>query len=303
MRDFLTRLRRLGLVLIALVAAGALAGCGQTATPKRQGLQVVTTVDFYADVARAVLGDHGTVTAVINRPDIDPHDYEPTVNVAKTVAAAQVVLKNGAGYDDWMDRLTAADGAGITTVSAAKVVGIKDGDNEHIWYKPDVMPELARALAKVYGQKDPEHKAAYRTNAEAYIRRLSPLTAKIASLKKGAAGQAVAVSEPVFDNALSAMGYRIVNNHFAQAIEEGTDPSPADIRALEAAIEKKDIAFFVQNTQADSKVVTNIVKKVRAAGIPVLQVTETMPAHTTYTSWMMQQYDALAKIQRSNGGK
>ncbi|WP_461226035.1 metal ABC transporter solute-binding protein, Zn/Mn family [Lacticaseibacillus suihuaensis] len=288
--------------LLTLAVASGLSGCGKAAAPQAKGLQVVASVDFYADVARAVVGDHGTVTAVINRPDIDPHDYEPTVDVAKTVAKAQIVIQNGAGYDDWMNRLLAADDTGITQVTAAKVVGIKDGDNEHVWYKPDVMPKLARALAAACAKQDPKHKAAYAKNAAAYIKSLKPLTAKIAALKKGASGQAVAVSEPVFDNALNAMGYRIVNNHFAQAIEEGTDPSPADIRELEAAIAAGKLAFFVQNTQAESKVVTNIVKKVRAAKIPVLKVTETMPTNATYTSWMMQQYNALAKIQRDHNG-
>ncbi|WP_179396069.1 metal ABC transporter solute-binding protein, Zn/Mn family [Lacticaseibacillus absianus] len=283
--------------VLALGAALTLSGCSTHAASNK--LTVVSSVDFYGEVAKAVVGDYGTVTSVIDNPDIDPHDYEPTTAVAKTVARANVVIVNGGGYDSWMDKLVGADSGTVKVVSAAKVVGIRDGENEHVWYKPEVMPKMARALAKQFGALDPKHRAAYTANATAYIKKLQPLTAQIARLKAKAAGQAVAVSEPVFSNALSALGYRIINPHFAAAVEESTDPSPKDIRELTAAIKHKQIAFFVQNVQVESKVVSNIVAQVRAAGIPVLKVTETMPAKQTYTSWMMSQYAQLEKIQNT----
>ncbi|WP_225418481.1 metal ABC transporter solute-binding protein, Zn/Mn family [Lacticaseibacillus daqingensis] len=290
----------LALAGLAFGASMLLSGC-QTKASQDKGLQVVASVDFYGEVAKAVVGTHGTVTSVIDKLDVDPHDYEPTTEVAKTVANADIVIDNGGGYDSWMTKLIAADSGNTTTVTAAKVVGIKDGENEHIWYKPDVMPKMATALAKAFGQRDPAHKQAYADNAAAYIKKLQPLLKQIDALKARAVGQKVAVSEPVFSNALSYLGYTIVNDHFAQAVEESTDPSPKDIRALEAQIQGKQIAFFVQNTQVESKIVTNIVKQVRAAGIPVLQVTETMPAGKTYTSWMTAQYNQLKAIQTKQG--
>ncbi|KRK39468.1 metal ABC transporter solute-binding protein, Zn/Mn family [Loigolactobacillus bifermentans] len=283
---------------IALLAG--LAGCGQTTKLAQSGhLQVVASVDFYGEVAQKVLGKQGTVTSIIDRPNVDPHDYEPTTKVGKTVAKADVAVLNGAGYDTWLTKLTKSSSHHIATVSAAKVVGVKNGENEHIWYKPQTMPAMARALAKKFGQLDPKHRQVYQKNAQAYIRSLKPLQQQIKQLKAHAHGEKVAVSEPVFVNALHALGYQVSDAHFAAAIEKGSDPSAKDVRQLSAALAQHQVAFFVQNTQVQSAAVTNMVKKAQAAGVPILKVTETKPVGKTYQQWMTAQYQALAKIQQA----
>ncbi|MFD1429176.1 metal ABC transporter solute-binding protein, Zn/Mn family [Lacticaseibacillus mingshuiensis] len=290
---------RWALVLVAIFTFGlALSACSSSSSAYNTGkkqLSVVATVDFYGEVAKAVLGSHGHVTSIITKPEIDPHDYEPTTAVGKTVAEADIALANGAGYDSWMDKLVKASGK-AKLITAAQIVGVKDGENEHIWYKPDAMPKIANALAKDFAKRDPANKAAYQKNAAAYIKKLQPVTDLIAKLKQGANGQRVAVSEPVFNNALSAMGYTVSDEHFANAIEDDNDPSPADLAALKTDIKNKKIAFFVRNIQVDSKLVSELAAECKQAGVPVLEVTETLPAGMTYVTWMSQQYQQLAKL-------
>ena len=108
----------------------------------------------------------------------------------------------------------------------------------------------------------------------------------------------VAVSEPVFDYALSNLGYQVMDRHFAKAVEDGSDPSPKDIAELQAAIKNHQIAFFVNNSQASNSVVKNLVKLAQQNNVPVLNVTETKPKGKTYTEWMLNQYKALAAIQK-----
>lgn len=290
------------LTALAIFAMGiGLAACssGHSATPNgSKKLNVVASVNFYGEVAKAIAGKYGTVTSVIDNPDVDPHDYEPTTDVAKSVANADVIVENGAGYDGWMAKLVAANNTDAKVVSAAKVVGVANGENEHIWYKPKMMIQMANALAKQYGKVDPAHKADYEKNAQAYIKKLTPLTDLIDQTRAKAHGEAVAVSEPVFDNALHYLGYKVVDNHFSKANEDGTDPSPKDIRDLQADIKAKKIKFFVENTQVQSKTIDNMVALAKKSGVPVLKVTETMPSGDTYISWMTAQFRALDKIQQ-----
>lgn len=287
----------------ALAIVSGLAGCGSRSSATTQSgksLNVVASVDFYGEAAKSVLGDHGHVTSIIDNPNIDPHDYEPASNVGKEVAKADVIVENGDGYDSWMNRLRNGSGAKTITVSAANVVGVKNGENEHIWYKPQTMPKMANALAKAFGKLDPAHRTDYQKNAKAYIASLQPMMKLINKLKANAKGKEVAVSEPVFVNALNYLGYKVTDAHFAKAIEDSSDPSTADMRHLQADIKQKRIEFFVQNTQVQSKIVNHLVAQCKQAGVPVLKVTETLPAHKSYTSWMMSQYKALEKIQKVN---
>ncbi|AVK63900.1 metal ABC transporter substrate-binding protein [Lactobacillus sp. CBA3606] len=278
-----------------------LAGCqnktsSQTTTNGK--IKIIASLDFYGQTAKKVAGKYGDVTAVINRPSVDPHDFEPTVQTAKVASSAELLIYNGLGYDDWMTKLITNKAANAKVIQVGTTVaGQKNGANEHVWYDPTTMPKLATEIAQQLGRLQPAHKTYFLKQAKQYQASLKPLTAAVNQLKQGAKGQNVAVSEPVFDYSLKAMGYHISNRHFALAIEEGSDPSPKDIKQMQTAIKQHKIAFFVENTQTDSNIVDNMVKLAKKSGVPVLKVTETLPANQTYQQWMLSQYQQLAKIQ------
>ena len=45
------------------------------------------------------------VTSIIDNPDADPHDYEPTATDGRTIAGARLAIINGVGYDAWPTKL------------------------------------------------------------------------------------------------------------------------------------------------------------------------------------------------------
>ena len=93
------------------------------------------------------------------------------------------------------------------------------------------------------------------------------------------------------------MGYKIANRHFAKATEDGSDPSYSDIKKLQNDIKHKKIAFFVENTQSDSKVISSIVSLCRKYDVQVIKVTETTPKGKDYLQWMSSEYEQVLKIQ------
>ena len=294
--------RTLTLIMSLLAVVLILTGCQQQTQPRQSGkLQVVATLGFYGEAAKAILGDQGQVTTVINSPSIDAESYEPDIRTAKQVAKANVVIENGLGYDSWMDKLVAANtDSGTKTVSIGKLMGKTTGDNPHLWTDPAVMTKVTQQLVKKFSRIDPDHASQYKRRGAAYEQQLAILPQLARQLAKGSHGQRVAVSEPVFDLALTAMGYRVSDGHFAQAIEEDSDPTPADITQLQHQIRHHQIAFFVENTQNSSKNVTAMVKLAKQFGIPVVKVTETMPTKESYRTWMLKQYRQVQRIQEGS---
>lgn len=286
-------------VIAAIVALLTLGGCQPTTQPKRSGkINVVATLGFYGEAAQAILGNRGNVQTIINSPSIDAESYEPDVKTAKLVAKANVVVENGLGYDSWMDRVVAAnEDAGTKTLTIGKLMGKTTGDNPHLWSDPTVMTQVTRQLVHQFSRIEPRHAAEFKRRGAAYERQLAVLAKTAQQIKQRAHGQQVAVSEPVFDMALTAMGYRISDGHFAQSIEEDSDPTPADITKLQKQIKHHEIAFFVENTQNSSKNVTAMVQLARQYHVPVVKVTETMPTHQTYRTWMLNQYRQVQRIQ------
>lgn len=266
-------------------------------------IRVVTSLDFYGEAAKEVAGKYGDVTSIINKTSVDPHDYSPTTKDARTVNKANIVIENGLGYDSWLSKLTNSSSVKKSNIInvGQQVAGQKMGDNEHVWYNPSTMKKLTTKLAEQYSKVDPKHKSYYHQNAQQYLKKLNQLDQEITKVKSQVGSQRdVAVSEPVFDYALEALGYHVMDQHFEKAIESESDPSPKDLNELRSAITNHQIAFFVDNSQTSDKVVNNLVKLANENNVPVLKVTESKPHGLSYTDWMIKQYRELSKIQTSN---
>lgn len=291
-----------GVLLVSLVIIFCLAlvpwkSLGQTNKP----IRVLTSLNFYGEVAQKVAGKYGQVTSLINSSSVDPHDYQPGTTQAQQMEKANLVIQNGLGYDSWLTKLanSTSDHHFIMVNVGRQVAGKKNGDNEHVWYEPSTIKKLALKLAAQYGKLDPQHRTYYYQQAHRYLRSLAPLDKEIALAKRqvGTKKQ-VAVSEPVFDYALNHLGYQVIDPHFEKAIDDGDDPSPRDIKQLQYAITHHQIAFFVENSQASDKVVNNMVKLARQNDVPVLRVTESKPQDLTYQEWMLKEYRSLVAIQQ-----
>lgn len=273
----------------------------RTESRSRLPIRVLTSLNFYGEAAQAVAGKYGQTTSLINSASVDPHDYQPGTAQAQKMEQANVVIENGLGYDAWLAKLAAstADHRFVTINVGKQVAGRHAGDNEHVWYQPATMKKLTLKLADQYSRLDPDHADYYHRRARQYLASLAPLDREISLVKQQVGTKkAVAVSEPVFDYALTALGYHVIDRHFEKAIDDGDDPSPKDISRLQSAIRHHQIAFFVENKQTSDKVVDNMVSLARKNGVPVLRVTESKPAGLTYAEWMLKQYQELAAIQQ-----
>lgn len=289
-----------GLAVLLTVGLG-LAGCGQSSSSKQSDskITVISSVDFYGEAAKKVLGDKGTVTSVISKPSIDPHGYQPTSGVAKKVTQADVILYNGIGYDSWMTKLAKNSQDSATVIRVGEdVLGKKTGANPHLWYDTRTMPKLVNYLVEKFSKLQPKNKAYFKKHAQAYLKQLKQVSTRVKQLSQNSNGKLVDVSEPVFDYALKQLGYRENNTGFAESVEKGVDPSPKDIETMQQDIKDHKIAYFVQNAQATDQTVSNLVKLAKKSDVPVLKVTETMPKGKTYVQWMLSQYNQLAKIQQ-----
>lgn len=290
-----------GLVVALLIILGLSFIPFRQTNSSQKPIRVIAGMNFYGEAAKAVAGKYGKVTTLIDNSSVDPHDYQPSTSQAKSVASANVVIENGLGYDQWLSSMVKSSNyQGQSVINVAKLMNKKSGQNEHLWYQPETIKKLTQELATEYGKLDPSHKSYYQKNANKYLNSLEPLDKQISQIKAyiNSSNNKVAVSEPVFDYALEALGYKVIDSHFAQAIEEGNDPSPKDIQSLQTAIKQHKIAFFVENSQTTNTTVNSLVKLARKNNVPVLKVTETRPSNKkNYLDWMLSQYKALAKIQ------
>ncbi|MFG1950497.1 metal ABC transporter substrate-binding protein [Micromonospora sp. NPDC048830] len=181
-------IRMLGAVL-AIAAIGAAAGCGAdtgTATAAKNGtIAVVATTPEVADFTRNVGGDAVNVTQII-KPNVDPHDYEPTPADIQAIGAATLVIKNGVGLEEWLDATISSAGFKGTVVDTSQGVALRRGDpgdeetkdgDPHIWHNPRHAKIMAENITKALVTADPGHADTYRANFQAYAAKLDKLDA------------------------------------------------------------------------------------------------------------------------------
>jgi zinc/manganese transport system substrate-binding protein len=290
------RFRWAGAAVVAMAAMTA-AACGNGAAAPADGkIKVVASTDVWGSVVRAVGGDDVSVTSIIDDPTKDPHDYEVKPTDTAAVAGAQLLVSNGIGYDDFFAKAVSTVGAGKPSVVAFDVSGKTKADdtNEHVFYDLPTVKKVADKIAEDLGGIDAGKKSTFDANAKAFDAKLDGL---IAQLGKLPAGKKVLVTEPVANYLLTVGNVTDATPEaFEKAVEGGTDIPVAAVAAATALIQNHQVDALVNNAQTETDVTNQLKTKAAAANIPVVDVTETLPAGTTdYVGWIGKEVDALSK--------
>ena len=272
-----------------------LAACGGAKTGS--GLAVVSAENAYGDIAQQIGGAHVHVTSILSDPNADPHLFGPDSSNGLAVAIARVVIQNGVGYDAFMTKLeNASPSSKRTVLTIADVLGVRGRDaNPHLWYDVPALGRIAGAIAQQLERTDPAHAAAYRRGLTRFDANLAPLRTEVARIHASFSGSPVAFTEPVPGYLLDAAGLvNLAPTAFTRAIEEGTEPTPQAVAAMDALIAQKRIKVLLYNSQAVSPITSHVRDAATNAGIPVVGVTETLPAKLTFQQWQLDQARELA---------
>jgi zinc/manganese transport system substrate-binding protein len=284
--------------LAAALAIALFLGLGQALPAQATDgkIAVVAAENAYGDIARQIGGDRVDVTSILTNPNQDPHLFETAPGTVRKLVAAQVVVLNGADYDPWMDKLLkAGPRAGRTAISAATLMGRKPGDNPHLWYDPATMPKVATALADAFSKADPAHAADYAARLKTTLAALDRIDARVAQIKAKFAGQTVTATEPVFGLMTGAIGLKMRNESFQLSMMNDTEPSARDVAAMEDDLRGRKVKALIYNSQVTEKLTERLRDIAVKAKVPVVGVTETMPADTNFQDWVLGELDALDK--------
>ncbi|QSE82047.1 metal ABC transporter solute-binding protein, Zn/Mn family [Rhodococcus koreensis] len=295
---------------LSFAAALTLTACGSDTTGDGT-LTVVASTNVWGSVAQAVAGDKVDVTSIITEPSSDPHSFEASPTDAAKLTDASLIVYNGGGYDHFVDDIIGTGNSDQLTVNAFDLLeggahagegggdsheGHDHGDvNEHVWFDVDTVDAAAQSIADKLGQLDPDNADAYKANAATFhgqLEQISAITDGIAAAHKDAP---VAQTEPIAYYLLQSAGLKDVTPpDFTSAIENGNDPAPAAIAATRQLLTGKQVQALVYNVQTQDRVTQDVRATAESAGIPVVEVTETLPEGLDYIQWQTNTAESLA---------
>ncbi|MDI6101691.1 metal ABC transporter substrate-binding protein [Actinoplanes sp. NEAU-A12] len=188
------------------VAVTVMAGCGSSAAESKDTaaggakLAVVATTPEVADFVRNIGGSEVAVTGIL-KANVDPHDYEPTPADLQAIASAKLVVKNGVGLEEWLDRTIESAGFKGAVVDSSQGVTLREGGHHeeekeeghaeeareghageeehdpHIWHDPRNAKIMVMNIQKGLAAADPSKADAFTKNLAAYSAELDKLDA------------------------------------------------------------------------------------------------------------------------------
>ena len=234
----------------------AAGGSGSPAAGSAEPVRVVATTTVFADLVRAVGGSRVAVTSIIPA-GVGPEDYEPKPGDAAMLADADLIVSNGVGLDDFLDRLIAS-GTGGSTPRLVLGDGIRpildDGrPNPHFWLDPTIVRDAyVPAIVAKLAALDPGAEATFRSKGDSYRGQLSDLDAelqaRVATIPAG--GRKLVTFHDAFPYFARHFGFEMVGVILEHV---GQEPSAADLAALVAQVKAAGVRAVFSEAQFNSE--------------------------------------------------
>ena len=303
------------LLLTACAPTSGNSAAGNSAGDGDGIVEVVASTSVYGDLVGTIGADKVRVNSIITRTSQDPHSYEATTQDKLAVSKAELLIENGGGYDSFIHKLAddtgldhanvlnAVELSGLAPEETADPSGAADGHghehagfHEHVWYSLPAMARLADAIAAKLGELEPSSAETFRSNAAAFKDSLGGLDTRLAGIKASAGAAPVAVTEPVPLYLLDAAGLENQTpDEYTAASEEDTDVPPAVLKATTDLMGSGSIRLLAYNQQTEGPQTVAVKDAAAAAGVPVVNFSETLPEGKTYLQWMTENVDNIAR--------
>lgn len=246
-----------------------LGGCGSggddatVAGPSGARLAVVATTPEVADFVRNIGGADVAVTQII-KPNVDPHEYEPTPADIQAIAKAKLVVKNGVGLEKWLDQTIESAGFSGAVVDSSQGVTLRKGDpgdeemadgDPHIWHNPLNAKIMVANIEKGLAAADPGHASSFQTNLTSYDAKLDKLDAD---------NRAAFAELPAGDR-------KLVTNHDAF----GYYVDRYGLQFVGSVIPSMD-----SSAELSAKQLTDLVNKIKATGTKAIFTESSLPPKT-----------------------
>jgi zinc/manganese transport system substrate-binding protein/manganese/iron transport system substrate-binding protein len=253
------------LVAAVLTGCGGSSGSGGSSSGASGGktLDVVATTTQVQDFARVVGGDRIRLTGIL-KPNVDPHDFEPSPADVDAIGRADVLVINGVGLERWLGDTIKSAGFHGVTVDTSKGVAIREGSDAkeepggdpHIWQNPRNAKIMVGNIERGLAGADPSGAGYFEANLKAYDAKLDALDAEVARQIDSLANKKLVTNHDAF-------GYYVDRYHleFVGSI----------------------IPSFDTSAELSARDVDEIVAKIKATGVRAVFSETSLPPRTAET--------------------
>jgi zinc/manganese transport system substrate-binding protein/manganese/iron transport system substrate-binding protein len=292
-------------VWLAIAATFLTTACGPATTSPSGGatLRVVATTTVFADIVRNVAGDRAEVISIIPA-GAGPEDHEPKPDDARKIADADLIVSNGVGLDDFLDRLIDAAGEATATRlvlgDGIPTIDVDGEPNPHFWLDPSLVathyiPAISAALAKL----DPTGAATYATNASAYVAKVEAMDAanraKIDTIPM--ADRKLVTFHDAFPYFAAHYGFELVGIILANV---GQEPTASELAALVEKVRAAHVKAVFSEAQFSPELAHTLAQEAGITSVVTTLYNDTVgpPPNDTYLKMMEWNINEIVQALR-----
>jgi manganese/zinc/iron transport system substrate-binding protein len=226
-------------------------------------LEIVATTGMVADIARHVVGEYGTVDALMGE-GIDPHLYKPTASDARKIMHADMIFYSGLLLEGRMtDTFLKVARMGKVVFPVTELIEetylleppeFKGHWDPHVWMDVSAWAHAVDAIAKALCEQDPAHCEIYTANAKKYNEQLTRLHQyaldSIATIPKEQ--RILITAHDAFNYFGRAYGIEVVG---IQGLSTESEAGIEDVnRLVRLLVDRGITAVFVESSVSDRNV-------------------------------------------------
>ena len=272
-------------------------------SPAPDALKVVTTTTVFADIVRNVAREHADVVSIVPS-GVGPEDYEPQPADAQLLADADLIVSNGVGLDDFLQKLLQSGTGGQTPQlvlgSGIPTLTVDGQQNPHFWLDPSLVaqyyvPAIVGALSTI----DPAHGADYGAAGMSYVDQLVTLDAQlrdvVATIPE--ADRKLVTFHDAFPYLAAHYGFELVGAILANV---GAEPSAAELARLVDLVRAAGVRAVFSEAQFNPELAQTLAQEAGVTSVVTDLYTDALggPPADTYVGLMRYDIDHIAAALR-----
>ena len=245
----------------------ALAGCGDDEAGNTGRFAVTATTTQVADLARNVGGNRVDVTGLL-AANADPHEYEPRPDDVKALAESKLVLRSGGDLDEWLaDAIESAGGDAEVVSLIDSVEPLREGGSTdpHWWQDPHNAELAVITIRDALTKADPDGRAAFAANTDAYIAKLRALDRAVATCLDGIprAERKLVTTHDALGHYARRYGIEVIGTVIPSLSTQG-QPSAGETAKLIDTIKRERVRAIFAESSVNAKVEQAIARETGA---------------------------------------
>ncbi len=241
-------------------------------------IRVLASLRCWGSLAEQIGGNKVSVISLINQTNQDAHDYEPSAFDSLAVQNAQLIIINGSGYDEFLNRLISSTNTMAEKLNLSISAKEKINQNPHLWFDALDLPIFGKQILNQLSKIDSKDQAYFQNQYQVFLSDLRPLQDKIKLLGKKFIKLPIAYTERLPQYLTNDLGwFNQTPFNFSSSVENNSDISPQDFAQMQDLIQHKQIKMLIYNTQTQNSITNQIKELAKQKQIPVIGLTEVMP--------------------------